>query len=86
MRSQNLKNMLFGSAAMTWYSHGFSWILISLEPEIADSVLSCDTLHAIWEELRERFSLGNAPRIFQVQSDIYKMNKGSSLSQHIIQN
>lgn len=53
-----------------------SWILNSLEPDIADSVLSCATPHAVWEDLRERFSLGNAPRIFQIQRDIYKIEQG----------
>ncbi|XP_062018138.1 uncharacterized protein LOC133734522 [Rosa rugosa] len=53
-----------------------SWILNSLEPDLADSVLSCTTPHAIWEDLRERFALGNAPRIFQVQRDIYKIEQG----------
>jgi len=53
-----------------------SWILNSLEPELADSVLSCNTPHAIWEDLRERFSLGNAPCIFQVQRDIYRIEQG----------
>ena len=53
-----------------------SWILNSLEPELADSVLSCDTPPAIWEDLHERFSLGNAPRIFQVQRDIYRIEQG----------
>jgi len=53
-----------------------SWILNSLEPELADSVLSCNTPHAIWEDLREKFSLGNAPRIFQVQRDNYRIEQG----------
>ncbi|KAL6199954.1 hypothetical protein ACLB2K_029736 [Fragaria x ananassa] len=50
-----------------------SWIINSLEPDLADLVLSCTTPHAVWEDLRERFSLGNAPRIFQVQRDIYRI-------------
>ncbi|XP_040373173.1 uncharacterized protein LOC121052379 [Rosa chinensis] len=53
-----------------------SWILNSLEPEISDSVLSYGIPHAIWEDLRDRFSLGNAPRIFQIQRDIYKIEQG----------
>ncbi|XP_062028323.1 uncharacterized protein LOC133744198 [Rosa rugosa] len=53
-----------------------SWILNSLEPDLADSVLSCTTPHATWEDLRECFALGNAPRIFQVQRDIYKIEQG----------
>ena len=55
-----------------------SWMLNSLEPELADSVLCCTTPHAVWEDLRERFALGNAPRIFQVQRDIYRIEQGQS--------
>ncbi|KAM5577028.1 hypothetical protein ABKV19_007729 [Rosa sericea] len=54
-----------------------SWVLNSIEQELADSVLSCNTPHAIWEDLRERFSLGNAPRIFQIQRDIYRIEQAS---------
>ncbi|KAL6206049.1 hypothetical protein ACLB2K_023300 [Fragaria x ananassa] len=53
-----------------------SWIINSLEPDLANSVLSCMTPHVVWEDLRERFSLGNAPRIFQVQRDIYRIEQG----------
>ena len=53
-----------------------SWILNALEPDLADSVLSCVTPYAVWEDLRERFALGNAPRIFQVQRDIYRIEQG----------
>lgn len=55
-----------------------SWILNSLEPELADSVLCCATPFAVWEDLRERLALGNAPRIFQVQRDIYRIEQGQS--------
>lgn len=55
-----------------------SWMLNSLEPELADSVLCCTTPYAVWEDLRERFALGNAPRIFQVQRDIYRIEQGQS--------
>ncbi|KAL5699639.1 hypothetical protein ACHQM5_030514 [Ranunculus cassubicifolius] len=58
-----------------------SWMHNALETDIAESILSCDTPHAVWEDLRERFSIGNAPRIFQIQRDIYKLrsNRGSQL-------
>ncbi|XP_024195778.1 uncharacterized protein LOC112198922 [Rosa chinensis] len=55
-----------------------SWILNSLEPELQDLVLYCTTPHAVWEDLRERFALGNAPLIFQVQRDIYLIKQGQS--------
>ncbi|CAL8075027.1 unnamed protein product [Prunus armeniaca] len=47
----------------------FSWIVNTLDPEISDSVIYCTTACEIWEDLRERFSQSNAPRIFQLQRE-----------------
>ena len=41
-----------------------SWILNTLDPEILDSVIYYPTAHEVWEDLPERFSQKNAPRIF----------------------
>ncbi|KAM7527350.1 hypothetical protein LguiB_030760 [Lonicera macranthoides] len=47
-----------------------SWLLNTLDPEIADSVIYYPTAHEVWEDLRERYSQKNAPRIFEIQRDI----------------
>ncbi|XP_012844832.1 PREDICTED: uncharacterized protein LOC105964867 [Erythranthe guttata] len=47
-----------------------SWILNSLEPDITDSVIYSTTSHEIWQDLEERFSQSNAPRIFQLQREM----------------
>jgi len=47
-----------------------SWIINTLIPEIADSVIYYTTAHEVWEDLRERFSQCNAPRIFEIQREI----------------
>jgi hypothetical protein len=47
-----------------------SWILNSLTPELADSVIFSTTAQEVWEDLRDRFSHSNAPRIFQIERDI----------------
>lgn len=47
-----------------------SWILNSLTPDIADSVIFYDTAHEVWEDLQNRFSQSNAPRIFQIEKEI----------------
>ena len=41
-----------------------SWIINTLDPEISDSVIYYATANEVWEDLRERFSQSNAPRIF----------------------
>ncbi|KAL5789565.1 hypothetical protein ACOSQ2_004453 [Xanthoceras sorbifolium] len=47
-----------------------SWIINTLNPEISDSVIYYTTANKVWEDLRERFSQSNAPRIFEIQRDI----------------
>lgn len=47
-----------------------SWIINTVNPEIADSVIYYPTAHEVWEDLRERFSQGNAPQIFEIQREI----------------
>ena len=47
-----------------------SWILNSLTPDIADSVIFLTTAKEVWEDLRDRFTQSNAPRIFQIERDI----------------
>jgi len=47
-----------------------SWILNSISPELADSVIYSTTAQEVWEDLHDRFSQSNAPRIFQIERDI----------------
>ncbi|RVW44988.1 Retrovirus-related Pol polyprotein from transposon RE2 [Vitis vinifera] len=47
-----------------------SWIVNTLNPEISDSVIYYATAHEVWEDLRERFSQSNAPRIIEIQREI----------------
>lgn len=44
-----------------------SWIVNSLDVEIADSMIYYSTTREVWEDLRERFSQSNVPRIFEIQ-------------------
>ena len=43
-----------------------SWIVNTLNPKILDSVIYNTTAHEVWEDLQERFSQSNAPRIFEI--------------------
>ena len=47
-----------------------SWIVNTLNLEIADNVIYYSIAHEVWEDLRERFSQSNASRIFEIQRDI----------------
>ncbi|KAL4597734.1 hypothetical protein ACB092_11G010400 [Castanea dentata] len=47
-----------------------SWILNSISQEISTSIICTDTALEIWNNLKERHSQGNRPRVFQLQKDI----------------
>lgn len=47
-----------------------SWLLNSLVPEIANSVIYTDTTKTVWKDIEERFSQSNAPRIYQIKRAI----------------
>ncbi|XP_042964632.1 uncharacterized protein LOC122298852 [Carya illinoinensis] len=47
-----------------------SWLLNSLTSKIAQSVIYVDSSRAMWLELKEHFSQGNGPRIFELQTAI----------------
>ncbi|XP_050217669.1 uncharacterized protein LOC126668521 [Mercurialis annua] len=48
-----------------------SWILRSLSPSIAQSILWIDTAIDVWKHLFDRFSQGNAIRVSDLQEEIY---------------
>ena len=43
-----------------------SWIVNTLKLDILDSVIYYVPAHEVWEDLRERFSQSNAPRISEI--------------------
>ncbi|KAM7486302.1 hypothetical protein LguiA_002311 [Lonicera macranthoides] len=48
----------------------YSWILNTVTKEIRASIIRYSTAHQAWEDLSERFSQQNAPRIFEIQREI----------------
>ncbi|KAI5312945.1 hypothetical protein L3X38_042119 [Prunus dulcis] len=54
-----------------------SWLLNSVEPDLAEGVVYADTAHEIWKDFEDRFSQGNAPRIYQIQKAIAFHTQGS---------
>ncbi|KAF7149087.1 hypothetical protein RHSIM_Rhsim03G0156500 [Rhododendron simsii] len=55
-----------------------SWLLNSVEPDLADGVVYAETSREVWEDLHDRFSQGNAPRIFQIKKAIESHSQGST--------
>ncbi|GAU34265.1 hypothetical protein TSUD_365630 [Trifolium subterraneum] len=55
-----------------------SWILNSVEVEIAQSVLWMNNASEIWKELRDRFYQGDVFRISHIQEEICTLKQGDS--------
>ena len=53
-----------------------SWILHSIHPDIAGSVLYCDTAAAVWDDLKDRFSQNNDSKIYQIRQEIVECRQG----------
>ncbi|KAJ4808040.1 Retroelement pol polyprotein-like [Rhynchospora pubera] len=47
-----------------------SWLFNSIDPALQPSIAYSETVKELWDDLRERFSVANAPRIHQLKADI----------------
>lgn len=45
-----------------------AWILNTIEPKLRTSVSCYDTAFLLWESIRERFSVGNEPHIYELKA------------------
>lgn len=54
-----------------------TWIINSLSPSIAQSVMYFDLAENIWEDLKNRFSQVDAHRISDLQDEIYSLRQGA---------
>jgi len=60
-----------------------AWILNSISKEIASSVIYITTCAEMWQDLKDRFSQGNGPRIFQLQKILTTLSQeNSSVSEY----
>jgi hypothetical protein len=60
-----------------------AWILNSISKEIASSVIYITTCAEMWQDLKDRFSQGNGPRIFQLQKILTTLSQeNSSISEY----
>ncbi|KHN08774.1 hypothetical protein glysoja_032189, partial [Glycine soja] len=63
-----------------------SWLLNSLSPSIAQSVIFLEYDTDIWNDLRECFSQGDLLRIAELQEEIYGLSQGRSVSSSLSTN
>lgn len=52
-----------------------SWILNSVSETIASSIMFIDSAEDMWKELKERFSQGYGPRVFQIKKSIASLSQ-----------
>ncbi|XP_074265470.1 uncharacterized protein LOC141587905 [Silene latifolia] len=58
----------------------FSWILNSLSPEIADSVLHSNSAQEAWQELEDRFGQSNGVQLYGIQKNLSDFSQGNDSS------
>lgn len=54
-----------------------SWILNTVEPTLRTTVSYLETAKELWDDIEERFSVVNGPRIQQLKSDLAHCKQGS---------
>ncbi|GAU25648.1 hypothetical protein TSUD_265740 [Trifolium subterraneum] len=54
-----------------------SWILNSVEPSIARSIVFMENASDVWLDLKERFSQGDLVRVSELQQEIYALTQGT---------
>lgn len=47
-----------------------AWIFNTIEPTIRSTVTYMENVKDLWEDLRQRFSIGNGPRVHQLRTDL----------------
>ena len=55
-----------------------SWLINSVSTEIANSIIYIDDASEIWNDLQDKFSQHNGPRIFQLQKSISSLTQENS--------
>ncbi|KAJ0009954.1 hypothetical protein Pint_34663 [Pistacia integerrima] len=47
-----------------------SWVFNTIEPSIRSTISYMENVKDLWEDIRQRFSIGNGPRVQQLRSDL----------------
>ena len=53
-----------------------SWILNTIEPFLRTTMSYLETAKELWDDIKERFSVVNGPRIQQLKSDLAQCKQG----------
>jgi hypothetical protein len=52
-----------------------SWIMNSVDPAIAQSIVFMENASDVWLDLKERFSRGDLVRVSELQQEIYALTQ-----------
>ncbi|XP_057250802.1 uncharacterized protein LOC130591484 [Beta vulgaris subsp. vulgaris] len=52
-----------------------SWILNTIKPEIASSLVSMQSTSRLWEEIVERYGQTNAPQLYQLKKELWDLKQ-----------
>lgn len=55
-----------------------SWLLSSLDTQIAKSVLYFNTAKEVWDDLQERFGYTSGTQLYSLEQQLYELHQGSS--------
>lgn len=47
-----------------------AWIFITIEPSLRSTITYMENVKDLWEDLFQRFSIGNGPRVHQLKADL----------------
>ncbi|KAK4428671.1 hypothetical protein Salat_1166900 [Sesamum alatum] len=47
-----------------------AWVFNTIEPSLRSTIKYMENVKDLWEDLRQRFSIGNGPRVQQLKADI----------------
>ena len=47
-----------------------SWIQNTIEPNLRSTVTYTEVAKLLWDDIKERFSVGNGPRVQQLKSEL----------------
>ncbi|KAJ8620020.1 hypothetical protein MRB53_028549 [Persea americana] len=61
-----------------------SWLFNAISKDLRDSIIYLDTAATLWTDLNERFSQGNATKVYRIRRDIINHSQASYLFPPII--
>ncbi|XP_048501679.1 uncharacterized protein LOC125497986 [Beta vulgaris subsp. vulgaris] len=60
-----------------------SWLLATMKPDVAGSLVNMQSTKQLWEEILERYAQTNAPQLFALKKDLWELQQNNlSISEY----